>query len=253
MYTHGNSQPDRCTIVQDGAWVAGLAIFQVQPGYGYENHDSNQPDSSCCDLLDFASFIIGHRCWRSSKRELLKTPTIQHSALPCRVCCKPGSVCHGQNVVRPSPLRCKKKKEKNFKLNQNNADQLTNAPWTGRKSSLQVTWRPKRVSFSSRSMSTATHVTLKTVSHDQTDGIYTLFQTKMAKYIAFGAAHTYMAYMWESLPPPPLVILTSTVVDPVGSLRPRHSSGDWNISRVCLSPSRVASVDSRTNPWLPTS
>ena len=42
---------------------------------------------------------------------------------------------------------------------------------------------------------------------DQIDGIYTLFQTKMAKSIPyirpFGAAHTYMAYMWEYPPPPP--------------------------------------------------
>ena len=50
---------------------------------------------------------------------------------------------------------------------------------------------------------------------DQTDRIYTLFQTKMAISIpyfrlemlendtSFGAAHTYMAYIWEYPPPPP--------------------------------------------------
>ena len=70
------------------------------------------------------------------------------------------------------------------------------------------------VFFSSRSMSTATHVTLKTVSHDQTDGIGTLFQTKMAKSIPYSrlgmlesdtlwAAHTYMCYIGEYPPPPP--------------------------------------------------
>ena len=50
------------------------------------------------------------------------------------------------------------------------------------------------------------HVTAKNGIPDQTDGIYTLFQTKMAKsipyfrqemlqMISFGAAHTYSIYM----------------------------------------------------------
>ena len=49
---------------------------------------------------------------------------------------------------------------------------------------------------------------------DQIDGIYTLFQTKMAKSIPYfrlemlehgtlWAAHTYMAYIWEYSPLPP--------------------------------------------------
>ena len=42
-----------------------------------------------------------------------------------------------------------------------------------------------RVFFSSRSMHTATHVTLKMVSHDQRDGTYPPFQTKMAKSIPY--------------------------------------------------------------------
>ena len=69
--------------------------------------------------------------------------------------------------------------------------------------------------FSSRSMSTATHVTLKIYPRpnrrnihpisDQNGKFYTLFQTRNAWMVPFGAAHTYMASIWEypSPPPPP--------------------------------------------------
>ena len=62
-------------------------------------------------------------------------------------------------------------------------------------------------------MSTATHVALKNVIPDQTDGIYTLFQTNMANYIPYyrlemlendtlwGGTYLYGLYM--GVPPPP--------------------------------------------------
>ena len=55
-----------------------------------------------------------------------------------------------------------------------------------------------RVFFSSRSMHTATHVTLKMVSHDQRDGTYPPFQTKMAKSIPY-----FRLEMLENGTPPP--------------------------------------------------
>ena len=67
--------------------------------------------------------------------------------------------------------------------------------------------------FSSRSMSTATHVTVKMVSQTkQTDytpyfrpkwqNLYPISDQKCLKMVPFGAAHTYMAYIWEYPPPP---------------------------------------------------
>ena len=87
-----------------------------------------------------------------------------------------------------------------------------------RRTGLRDTPNDVHVSFSLRSMSSATHVTLKTVSHDQTDRIYTLFQTKMAKSIPYfrlemlendtlwGGTYPYGLYMGV---PPPQVLLAS--------------------------------------------
>ena len=92
---------------------------------------------------------------------------------------------------------------------------VANSATLNRFTAYGTSWNDVRVSFSSRSMSTATHVTLKTVSHDQTDGIYTPFETKMAKSIPYfrlemlendtlwGGTYLFGLYMGVPPPPPP--------------------------------------------------
>ena len=73
------------------------------------------------------------------------------------------------------------------------------------------------VLFSSWSMSTATHVTLKMVSQakqmeytpyfrQKWQNLYPISDRKCSKMIPFGPVHTYMAYIWEYPPPPPPVM-----------------------------------------------
>ena len=96
-----------------------------------------------------------------------------------------------------------------------------------------TSWSHKRCFFSWRSMSTAVHVTLKNVSHDQTDGIYTLFQTKRAKsityfrlgmlenYTLWGGTYLYGLYMGVYPPPPP---------GPQSGV----SLNQWNTGKICI-------------------
>ena len=105
-----------------------------------------------------------------------------------------------------------------------------------------TSWRPKRCSrvfFSSRSMSTATHVTLQVASQTkQTEYTPCLFQTKMAKSIPYVRLEmlengtlwggTYLYGLHMGVPPPP----------PRGShLILPHTLRTHYIMRLCAPPS----------------
>ena len=70
-----------------------------------------------------------------------------------------------------------------------------------------VTPQTMFVFFFLRDTMPAEHVTAKNGIPDQTDGkwqnLYPISDFKCLKTVPFGAAHTYMAYIWEYPPPPP--------------------------------------------------